>query len=184
MSKVNDNYEQVFNKLYKSGVYSLHADFDSFSPDKKHYVFEVTRRFLDVCRVINKNWPNTARYITAIHGDAILEEIYAHIFDSSDSVESLDEAIYFSAQLVIAGRKCAVSSLLLKFERENADGKIIQIYYDSLDQISMANVSFSADFDFLNFYHTVDYYRRTSAPPILFRHIKLIKRETYAVYSP
>ena len=80
MPRISNDYEKIFGKLYRSGVYHLHANFDSLATSEKHYAFEVTRRFLDICRILNKHWPNTTKYIVAIHSDTILEQVYAHIF--------------------------------------------------------------------------------------------------------
>lgn len=181
MLRISDSYENIFDKLYRSGVYHLHANFDWLTTNEKHYAFEVTRRFLDICRVINKYWPNTAKYIVAIHNDVILEQVYAHIFDNSEKTRSLKEAVFASLSYVLNEKKDEPSYFLLQFEQHVAQGKNVQLIYDMLPLNHHTIILFSADFDFLNFYHTTDYYRRTSAPAILFRHIKLIKRATYAL---
>lgn len=183
MSNLSDNYEKIFDKLYKSGVYHLHINFDSLSANEKHFAFEVTRRFLDICRLLNKHWPNTSRYISAVHGDEIFEAIYAHIFDSSENTGSLVDAVYSSVRLVLNEKDDMASIFLLNFERETGKGEGIQFVYDALQSDHRSKMVFCADFDFLNFYHTVDYYRRTSAPAVLFRNIKMIKRDTYAIYN-
>jgi len=183
MSQLNENYEQLFDRLYKSGVYHLHQNFDALNADQKHYAFEVTRRFLDICRIINKKWPNTARYMTAIHGDIILEKIYSHLFDASDTTASLADAVYQSMRYVLKTEKDNVSCLLLNFERLTAQGINVRFIFDGLQADHVDDIAFEADFDFLNFYYTVDYYRRTSAPEVLFKHIKRIERATYAIHA-
>lgn len=183
MPNVSKHYEKVFDKLYRSGVYHLHTNFDTLASNEKHYAFEVTRRFLDICRIINKHWPNTAKYIVAINGDTILEQIYARIFNRSEETSTLKEAALASLKQVLIEVDDKVSSLLLDFEHHVAQGKNINFLYDSLPLSPNVSVLFKAEFDFLNFYHTVDYYKRTSSPAILFKHIKLINQVTYATFS-
>lgn len=181
MSAVSVCYEKLFDKLYKSGVYHLHANFDSLTVSEKHYAFEVTRRFLDICRITNKHWPNTAKYTVAIHGDSILEQVYGGVLDESCQIESLEEATFASLKKILSITADPIGCALLDFEKYLAQGKKIDFISDPEGLNEKIVILFKTEFDFINFYHTVDYYRRTSAPTTLYKHIKLIRRELYAV---
>lgn len=74
---INDDYNDIFQKIYDPNFMS--KDTTKMNNSEKRELFESTRRYLDICRVINRKWPLTNKLITAKEDTDLILKVFSSL---------------------------------------------------------------------------------------------------------
>lgn len=163
--------DDVLSQIYDSKVLGE----ESGACFNMHLVFESTRRYLDITRYINRRWPYTMRYLSAIYGENVLESVFDKFHEKGKTYKNLNDAacsVFF--KLVASGSADIQVEMLLYEDFRNGRGG--KYHYQSQKPKGDFKV---IPYDLESIYMTLMFYGRASAPLKLYRQLNLEQGITY-----
>lgn len=178
MSGLGIEYQEHLANLYPNNVIALHENAINALPEERHHIFEIVRRFLDVCRILNKNWPTALRFVTSCQGDEVLEAIFPRVLQHIDTKE-LKDAIHQSALEALSALPNPVYFDLFCYESCIArPGKTLCLYESNKTLIGYKLV-LTSKYDIPNLFTSLNFYRKTHAPASFYRTLQIPMRITH-----
>ena len=178
MSGLGLDYQEHLANLYPNNVIALHEKAINAPPDERHHIFEVVRRFLDVCRILNKNWPTALRFATSCQGEEVLEAIFSRIMQHTDTKE-MKEAIHQSALEVLSALSNPVYFDLFCYENHIAKPGKTLCLFESDKLLPGYKLVLTSNYDIFNLFTSLDFYRKTHAPASFYRTLLIPMRITH-----
>lgn len=178
MSVPSTRYESQFSALYRRDLRHLHEAVAQMSPGERHHLFEATRRFLDMTRIIHKAWPVGAVYVAARHGDELFTKAFADLFSSSQEVESLEDAATMAVRACLRdqGDQLALDLLALEELLSSGEAQIVEG-----PPPADRPVRLHTRYDLIDFFFTLRYYSRANAPRFLYRTLMVAEKDWHIV---
>lgn len=173
-------YQEHLAGLYPERVLALHQMAGAAEVDERHRIFDVIRRFLDMCRIMNKTWPTSTRFLTSCLGDEILECVFAGIIHQSASHE-LKSAIRQASIELLAAQTESVFFEVFKYEELITKSGKMMCLYEATRQVDGYEIVLICNSDMHNLFSSLDFYRKTHAPTSFFRTLQIPKRLTYVL---
>lgn len=152
----SDSHEELFDKIYDASVFTM--DVSIMSDTEKRHLFESTRRYLDICRVINKSWPLTNRLVCAKEGRDIILDVFNSLHKKVSEYSTVHEGCLAVYRDVVTNIDNGKYSDLLEMEST----------HPTLDDIINA-LSNNENDDILSLLFSLAFYHRSSAHDSLYR---------------
>lgn len=155
---INDDYSDIFKKIYDPNFMS--KDTTEMNDSEKRELFESTRRYLDICRVINRKWPLTNKLITAKEGADLVLEVFSSLHLKVVTYPTVHVGAVKEYRKCVETFKGGKYLALLKLETElpSSEAVIEAVNNRKPDEI-------------LSLLMTLTYYYRASAPESLYKGI-------------
>jgi len=178
MSGLGLDYQEHLANLYPNNVIALHEKALNAPADERHHIFEIVRRFLDVCRILNKNWPTTLRFVTSCQGDEVLEAIFSRVLQHTDSKEIKDAICQASLEALSALSNPVYFDSFSHEENITRPGKTLCLY-ESNRPMPGFKLVLTSKYDIPNLFTSLEFYRKTHAPASFYRTLQIPMRITY-----